>query len=330
MLVDLSQDVLAPIERIMDRRGASCSPEEFHAAVNVTFHNFEAEVYDQEHSDMWESLPREFDRLANDCAQAVERHHELSLLDIGCGTGLATDCLLKSRLAAKIKTIELLDSSRSMLKKAEKPAAGWKRPVTFNEGSIDDLPKGKKYSLIVTCSVLHHIPNLEAFLGAVRSLQADGGMYIHLQDPNGDYLSDPELLQRLAQMKNKRLLQELIRRFSPVRALSRIYRGLIQKQDFTYCVKTNQELLNRGLIATPLSIAEIYCITDIHVSDGTGISVERMKRWMPDYELISARSYAFWGTLWSKLPPRMKRLEEELAKNKALNGMHIGAAWKLR
>lgn len=314
----------------MDRHGASCRPEEFHAAVNVTFHNFEAEVYDREHSDMWESLPREFDRLANDCAPVAESHDELNLLDIGCGTGLATDCLLKSGLAAKIRSIELLDTSRSMLKQAGKRAAGWNRPFAMNEGLIDDLPTGEKYSLIVTCSVLHHVPNLETFLRSVRRLQAKGGIYIHLQDPNGDHLSDPELLQRLAQMNSKRRLPEFMRRLLPGKVLRRIYRGLIQKQDCAYCVKTNQELLNRRLIATPLSIAEIYSITDIHVSDGTGISIRQMKRWLPDYELISVRSYAYWGTLWSKLPPRMKKMEEQLADNKTSNGMHVGAVWKLR
>src|SRR5580700_8023787 len=147
MLTNASQDVLAPIKRVMDRHGACCSPEEFHAAVNVTFHNFEAEVYDREHSDMWKSLPREIYRLANDCAEAAGGQHDLSLLDIGCGTGLATHCLLKSGLAARIKSIELLDTSRSMLKQAEKRVAGWNRPFTINEGLIEDLPKGRKYSL---------------------------------------------------------------------------------------------------------------------------------------------------------------------------------------
>jgi hypothetical protein len=79
-----------------------------------------------------------------------------------------------------------------------------------------------------------------------------------------------------------------------------------------------------------LSVTEIYSITDIHVADGAGISIEIMACWMPNYELISRRSYAFFGKLWSDLPPQFKKREEGLAKQKAWNGLHVGAAWKLR
>ena len=330
MPIESSRDVLALIKKIMYRHGVRCTAEEFHAAVNITFHNFESEVYDSEHADMWGSLPRELDRLAGDCAKIAGNHGELNLLDIGCGTGLATDSLLKSELGSKIKYIDLLDTSRFMLAQAAKRAAGWNRPFTIYEGLIDALPREKKYSLIVTCSVLHHVPDLAAFLRAVRSLQADDGMYIHLQDPNGDYASDTEYLQRVAQMKSRKLLPDALYRFTPKRAVSRIYQKLTGKRDDSYCAKTNRALLNAGFVSTPLSVAEIYSITDIHVLDGTGISIRQMKHWMPDYDLISMRSYAFFGTLWSNLPSKLKRKEEELSRDKALNGMHIGAAWKLR
>ena len=102
------------------------------------------------------------------------------------------------------------------------------------------------------------------------------------------------------------------------------------EQDDTYCGKTNRELLKAGIIASPLSVAEIYSITDIHVLDGTGISIQRMKQWLPDYALQSTRSYAFFGPLWSDLPDKLKKQEEELAEKQALNGRHIGATWKLQ
>jgi len=330
MTTEIAQEALAPIRKIMDRHGARCSTEEFHEAVNITFHNFEAEVYDQEHQDMWESLPQEFNRLAGDCAEASKNHDELSLLDIGCGTGLATDCLLKTALGSKITRIDLLDTSLTMLKQVAERARGWSVPFTINEGLVDSLPKGKKYSLIVTCSVLHHVPDVPGFLRTVRSLQSDGGIYMHLQDPNGDYLKDPEYLQRVARAESRKLLPESISRFSPKRVFGRIYRELIGKQRDAYCDKTNRALLKTGIIRTPLSVAEIYSITDIHVADGTGISIQKMMSWMPDYDLISERSYAFFGKLWSDLSPQFKKLEEDLAEEKNLNGMHVGAAWKLR
>src|SRR5208282_4080964 len=97
-----------------------------------------------------------------------------------------------------------------------------------------------------------------------------------------------------------------------------------------YCARTNSALLNTGVIASPLSVAEIYSITDIHVQDKTGISISQMKRWMPNYDLLSVRSYAYFGTLRSNLPAGLQKIEDELAGERELNGAHIGAAWKLR
>jgi 2-polyprenyl-3-methyl-5-hydroxy-6-metoxy-1,4-benzoquinol methylase len=330
MPVETTQDALAPVRAIMNRHGAECSPEEFHEAVNITFHDFEAEVYDQEHSDMWESLPREFNRLAADCAAASTGVDGLEVLDIGCGTGLATDCLLRSELGSKIGSVNLLDTSRTMLKRVAKRAEGWGVPVTIHEGRLEALPDSRKYSLIVTCSVLHHIPDLPLFLQAIRKFQAPGGFYMHLQDPNGEYLLDPEYLDRVSQATPRRLVPEAVRRFAPKRVFGRLYRELTGKHEDSYCSKTNRVLLERGIIRSPLSVAEIYTITDIHVVDGDGVSVRKMMQWMPDYDLISQRSYAFFGKLWSSLPPHFQRLEEDLAEKKTPNGLHIGALWKLR
>jgi 2-polyprenyl-3-methyl-5-hydroxy-6-metoxy-1,4-benzoquinol methylase len=330
MPVGTSNEILAPLQQIMDRHGVRSSREKFHEAVNVTFHNFEAEVYDQEHSDMWRSLPQEFDRLVRNCGEILTNYQELDLLDVGCGTGLATDCLLKTALGKKIRRVHLLDTSPIMLKQVAKRAETWGLAFDIKEGLADSLPQGKKYSLIVTCSVLHHVPDLPRFLATIRSLQSDNGIFLHLQDPNGDYLNDPEYERRVEQINPRKRLPNGISRFTPRRVFGRIYRELTGKQHDSYCDKTNQELVRMGIIQSPLSVEEIYSITDIHVLDGVGISIEKMIRWMTDYDLLSRTSYAFFGRLWSDLPPQFKKLEESLAEKRALNGLHVAAAWRLR
>jgi SAM-dependent methyltransferase len=314
----------------MDRHGARGSPEEFHQSVNVQFHDFESEIYDQAHRDMWESLPRQFELLVEDWLRRDPRiPAEIRLLDIGCGTGLASDCLLKTAIGNRIKTIDLLDTSRSMLRQAAKRASRWKTPSVCHEGLLSALPPGSRYELIVTCSVLHHVPNLPAFLGAVRDLQAAGGVFLHLQDPNADFLGDPELRQRTAQASGLPFTA-WSRRFAPRRIFGRIRRELTGKQGQDYLSKTNRALLGKGIVATPLSVQEIFSITDIHAQNGEGISISSMESWLPDYECLSRRSYAFFGRLPGALPKRWRRAEEDLIARQALNGLHIAAAWKLR
>lgn len=43
-----------------------------------------------------------------------------------------------------------------------------------------------------------------------------------------------------------------------------------------YGEKTNRVLLEREIMKTPLSVAEIYSITDIRVVDGAGLCIEQM------------------------------------------------------
>ena len=87
------------IIEIMQKHGVKGSAEQFQSVVNVTFHKYESEVYDELHRDMWDSLPKQFQLLAADC---LLKHpllpDSLHALDIGCGTGLASDCLLKTDL----------------------------------------------------------------------------------------------------------------------------------------------------------------------------------------------------------------------------------------
>ena len=318
---------LAPLAEIMRRHGARCSAAEFHAAVNVTFHGFESEIYDELHRDMWESLPREIALLAADCVGrgAPER---IQMLDIGCGTGLATDLLLRSPLGPRIAEVDLLDTSAAMLARAEQRR---NKPGETMEGLVERLAGRKRYNLVITCSVLHHVPDLESFLRAVKALQSgrpDGSLFVHLQDPNGDFLDDAERKERAGQISGSRL-PEWAARLAPRRVWGRLKREIKGEQGQDYISKTNRELVKAGVISTPLSTAEIFTITDIHVHDGGGVSIERMKTWLPEYQLVSRHSYAFFGVLASSLPPRLRAAEEQLARNGALNGEYVAAAWRL-
>src|SRR5437016_1865905 len=142
---------LMQIREIMRNRGVICSPEQFQSAVNVIFHKYESQVYDELHRDMLESLPKQFELLAADC---LLRHpglpNSLRVLDVGCGTGLASDCLLKTELGSRISSIDLLDTSALMLCNASERAKSWNVPVRCLEGVLDAVDLRDHYEVIVT------------------------------------------------------------------------------------------------------------------------------------------------------------------------------------
>jgi 2-polyprenyl-3-methyl-5-hydroxy-6-metoxy-1,4-benzoquinol methylase len=318
---------LMQIREIMRNRGVICSLEQFQSAVNVIFHKYESQVYDELHRDMWESLPKQFELLVADC---LLRHpalpNSLRVLDVGCGTGLASDSLLKTELGSRISSIDLLDTSALMLCNASERAKSWNVPVRCLEGVLDAVDLRDHYEVIVTCSVLHHVPDIPGFLGTIRRLQTGGDVFMHLQDPNGDYLADPELNARLVQAQKE--LPQPASRFHPRRIVGRLYRELTGKQRNDYIARANRELVESGLLKEPLTVSELFSITDIHVHDGKGISVSEFRGLLQDYELIGHRSYGFLGKLVSSLPDDLQKEEERLIATHALNGFQLGAVWQ--
>ena len=325
---------------LMHAKGVSLSPREFHHMVNVTFHRFESAHYDQLHQEMWNDLPAQFELLCQDLIQKGEDLPEkLRVLDVGCGTGLSSQLLLGTCLGKRIHQIDLLDTSSEMLAKCAERAARWGVTNRQIHGTVETI-NDASYDLVLTCSVLHHIPDLQTFLRQIRKIQSPRGIFIHFQDPNGDYLADPDLLRRsraleLATKKSKgwrakvnlplRLLRRLLRLASPQQSSPRK----------NYIDQINEALLSSNTIKTPLTDAELWSVTDIHennlpFSTGKGISIPALKGFLPDYALVSARSYSFFGKMGSTLPPAMKAEELKLIRQRAMTGKHISAVWRLR
>jgi SAM-dependent methyltransferase len=322
-------DPLAPIVEIMQRNRVTGSARDFHAAVNICFHRFESEVYDELHQDMWQSLPQQGRLLVGDCLRA-RLADPIRMLDIGCGTGLATDMILRTELGSRVVQVDLIDTSKAMLARADARRREWGKPGESLEGLVESLTSNRSYELIVTCSVLHHVPDLPSFLRAVAGLQSgiSGAVFLHLQDPNGDFLNDPQLRERRRKITRNQL-DDSIARFAPRRILGRVLRELKGEQGQDYLSKTNRELMRMGVMSKPLRAADIFAITDLHVRDG-GISVDRMKEWLPDYDLAARRSYAFFGVLRSTLPPDLQSIEDQCIGEGALNGEYVAAAWRRR
>src|SRR5439155_23132301 len=96
---------LMQIREIMRNRGVICSLEQFQSAVNVIFHKYVSQVYDELHRVMWKSLLKQFEVSVADC---LLRHqalpNSLRVLDVGCGTRLVSNSLLKTELGSRINS----------------------------------------------------------------------------------------------------------------------------------------------------------------------------------------------------------------------------------
>lgn len=324
----MSYDSLIPL---LKKTKSSLSVQKFQERVNIVFHDFEAEHYDKMHSDMWGSLQEQVNLLIEDLFKYEDlKSDKLSLLDIGCGTGLSTQILLDSKLGKHIEEITLLDTSSKMLKFAEEKAAKWNKKYRTVNAYLSELEG--KFDVIIISSVLHHIPDLDTFLKQIDNVLNPKGILIHIQDPNGDFLNDAEYKARKAQYekeldflpKNKKL-----RDYVPKKILKTIKR-LLNRKDYIDLI--NDTLLAEKTIKKRMTTDEIWSITDIHVetkndSINKGISLIYLKKQLPNFELIKMRSYCFFGVLKSDLIDNYKEEESKLIVENQINGRNISCIW---
>ncbi len=329
-------DVFACLLPLMRAKGVQVPPQAFHQAVNLAFHNGEATVYDAIHQGMWAGLPQQFELLSAAALQtATALPARLRALDIGCGTGLSAAALLQTPLGARISAIDLLDTSSEMLTRAAERAGGWGIPYRVLEGDITALAADCSYDLVIVCSVLHHIPDVSSFLADVHIHQPVGGLFLHVQDPNGDYLQDAQLKQRVAdlQRRTRSRLPRSIRRLSPARIVARLYREVTHSQTADYIAGVNAQLLRSGVVTRPLTAAELWSVTDIHVDNlpfswGDGIRMQLLTDSLRDYTPLALHSYAFFGVLLPELPPDLQPVEATLIAQHAMNGKYLGGIWQ--
>lgn len=319
------KDPLHAITPILRSKGVRLDPIDFHNLMNQVFHDAEADVYDEVHADMWTSLPRQFELVVSDALKAVDIDRSgLSLLDVGCGTGLSTELLLQTPLGHRVERITLLDTSESMLAKAGERAARWGRPTELSRSPLRDLTEA--FDVIVICSVLHHVPDIAGFLRELPRKQRPGGLFLHLQDPNGSRdISIARRREKELARATRRRATDHIKRLTPRRILNRL-RG-VSKPRRAYIERVNEILMSKGAIARSLTAEEVWRITDLHVYSGKGVSLEDISGALPEYRLIAARSYSYFGRLESALPTTFRVRERELSDAGDLNGRELAAAW---
>lgn len=324
----MSYQLLVPL---LQKTGSTLSPEKFQERINIVFHDFEASHYDAMHTDMWGSLQEQINLLIDDLfAYKSIESKTLSLLDIGCGTGLSSQILLNSKVGQNISQVTLLDTSPNMLKFAEQKAKTWGKKYKTINAYLADV--NEKFDVIIISSVLHHIPDLNAFLKQVDEALNPNGVLIHIQDPNGDFINSISYLERkneyekqLDNLPKKKKLTHFI-----PKSVLKFIKRLMNRKDYIDLI--NDQLLAEKTIKRRMTADEIWSVTDIHVETNAdtvnkGISLKFLQSQLQNFELIKMRSYGFYGFLKSDLIQSYQEKETQFIAENQLDGRNISCIW---
>jgi len=317
-------------------KGSSLSAVEFQKVVNVVLHDVEAGVYDKAHSEMWNSLQPLVAALSSDALSKLATAGELALADVGCGTGLATTMFFETPLGARVARVACVDTSGEMLERCKQRALRWKKPATFHHGMIQGLTSASA-DVLLTSSVLHHIPDIAPFCAEIARVLRPGGVFIHMQDPTAGRGQNPVLERRAralaeAQAAARPLWHSWPR---PMRLPFSAWVRVQQWREGGYLREVNRRLHKAGVIRRSMSDGELWSVTDIHVDGlpyaaGGGIARAELEKALPSFDNVSFRSYGFFGKLSSHLPPELRAEEQRLFAQGDLDGAHVAGVWVKR
>src|ERR671916_73346 len=102
----------------------------------------------------------------------------MSILDVGCGTGLETVRL--ARLVGSSGNVIGLDASRNLLAEASRRAQGSRLPIEYREGDIHQLPFPDNYFDVARAErlFLYLTDPRQALAELVRVTKSDGSVYV--------------------------------------------------------------------------------------------------------------------------------------------------------
>ncbi len=248
--------------------------------VNEIFHDVEGPAYENRHPEIFRDEVQRWKRIA--ARFIAPSAGPLRLLDIGSGTGFVP--LQVGLFLQADDTLICSDLSAAMLRACERNVSAAGLACRCEYSKLDGRTLGGRDAscdFVTLNSVLHHIPDLPAFLAEIDRVLKPGGRLIVGHEPNKRFYQRPAMRFRefAAAMlfAPKHCAASALRELGLINlakgALRPIHSGLSAQQRTVH--EVNRRLLDERMITEPLTADRITELVDIRSPTAGGFHRDR-------------------------------------------------------
>ena len=302
-----------------------CKPlPELVVEVNRIYHAFEATTYDDAHDEIGDQLPTLWRSLI--AHPGLSSSTRWNVLDFGSGTGFAAEQVFAG-FGDRIGHLTCFDLSQEMLARGRERLGRFAERITFTT-TLPSTPA--RFNLLITNSVLHHLPDLDATLRSLEPLLTPDAWWISGHEPSARFYRNAECVARLTAFRGEQRWRKYL---SPARYLAKV-KSLITGDIFT---RTAARALELGLftrLPTPLAINRIVDVGVAHdtaeATAGRGLDARAMAAtWAGRWCLEDLRSYSFMGDAYeARLPTHWQGIAAQLRQRFPDDGAQFAAIWR--
>lgn len=322
-----TQDIRSRIEPY----GPRAPLEELVQRLNQFYHACEARDYDRNHPEIHVQLEPYWNEMIG-CGLPAAAGRAWRVLDFGCGTGFEAVQLLRVVGRDNIAEFVCHDPSPEMLDHCRARIGPHVPHARFTSSAEELAPTQECFDVLLTNSLLHHLPDPLGTIRALSPLLAEDAVWLAGHEPSNRFFRNPECHGAYARYLEYRKVWKY---FSPSSYVTAAKRALGCQSNPAKVAAA--AALREGLFKQMPPQRLVQQLVDFHVprsadeaEAGKGFDFHNLRKdFEVEWDLVWTKSYSFMGTFPEyRLSARWVKECRALQERFPDDGANFCAVWK--